>query len=80
MSHDELIGTYMRLRQELALAYAAPNWNKGQIDRLANDIACIERAIASSQPVDEQTEDAMLGMLPVFGRSRNAWGDSSFNT
>ena len=78
MSDDELIGTYMRLRQELALAYAAPRWNEGQIDRLANDIARVERAIASSQPVDEQTDDAVLGLLPVFGRSRNAWGDSSF--
>ena len=78
MSHDELIGTYMRLRQELALAYAAPSWNKRQIDRLANDIARIERAIVKNSSDDEQTDDAVLGVLPVFSRSGSVWADSAF--
>ena len=69
--------TYQRLRQELAHEYAAPSWNEGRIDRLANEIVRVERAIAGSQPADEQTEDAVLGVLPAFRRSGSAWGDSS---
>ena len=78
MSHKELVETYRQLRQELALAYAAPRRNNWQIDRLANDIARIERAIVRSASDDEQTDDAVLGVLPVLSRSGSVWGDSAF--
>lgn len=44
MSASELKTEYARLRRELENAYAAPVWNSGQIDRIANAIARIERA------------------------------------
>jgi hypothetical protein len=46
---NELQGKYARLRQELEEAYSAPFWNLGKIDRLTEDIASTELALASSQ-------------------------------
>lgn len=49
MGHNELVGKYSRLREELADAYAAPVWQSGRIDRLTDEIAETERALASRQ-------------------------------
>jgi hypothetical protein len=45
---NELQGKYARLRQELEEAYSAPFWNLGKIDRLTQDIASTELALAGN--------------------------------
>ena len=75
MSRDELLGTYMRLRQELAQAYGATYWNEGLIDRLAEQINRVEQSLASGQPVDEQTEDAQL-TWPLFAGQPSGFSPS----
>ena len=65
MSRDELLGTYMRLRQEHAQAYGASSWNEGLIDRLANEISRVEHSLTRGQPADEQAGDTQLGVLPI---------------
>ena len=69
MSRDELLGTYTRLRQDLAQAYGATHWNDGLIDRLAEQVSRVEQSLASGQPVDEQTEDAQLTLPLLAGQS-----------
>lgn len=49
MGHNELVGKYSRLREELADAYSAPVWQSGHIDRLTDEIAETERALAARQ-------------------------------
>lgn len=61
MTLDQLAGKHARLRQELADAYAAPAWRVGRIDRIAEELAAVERAMATGQPYDEQTDDPMFG-------------------
>lgn len=45
MSFKDLESEYERLRSELEKAYAAPVWNSGLIDRIANALARIERTL-----------------------------------
>lgn len=47
MEMDQLMGRYLRLKQELAIAYKAQPWHSGRISRLANDIARAETEIAA---------------------------------
>ncbi len=47
MDLDQLNGRYLRLKDELASAYAQQPWPTGRIDRLAEEIAQTERAIAA---------------------------------
>lgn len=47
MGLTQLTGKYARLREELARAYAAPEWQSAMIDRLAEEISETERALAS---------------------------------
>ena len=49
MTLDQLMGRYVRLQQELEIAYAQMPWHGPRIDRLANDLATTERAIAERQ-------------------------------
>ena len=65
MPFDQMLAIYMRLRQDLAEAYAAPRWNEGLLDRLTGEIAKLEQALARIQPHDEQTND----MLPHFAKA-----------
>ena len=49
MTNEQLIGKYGRLRNELEAAYAEPAWHlgrTGRIDRIASDMAEIERTLA----------------------------------
>ena len=54
MNLEQLIGRYLRLKEELGIAYSAVPWNVRRIDRLAREIAATEHAIralrASTQP------------------------------
>ena len=63
MKLEELLGKYMRLRAELAQAYAAADWNTDHLNRLGDDIALTEQALARAQPRDEQTSDLLPGLL-----------------
>ena len=56
MGFTELTGKYRRLRLELEEAYAAPAWNRLQIDRIADEIAATERALASVLPQDDEQQ------------------------
>lgn len=58
---EQLTGRHARLRAELTQAFTAPAWRVGQIDRLADDLAETERLLTAIRPVDEQTDDPMLG-------------------
>ncbi|MGE5450695.1 MAG: hypothetical protein ACM3VZ_02470 [Acidobacteriota bacterium] len=44
MQLNDLESEYERLCEELEEAYAASEWNSGEIDRIANAIARIEHA------------------------------------
>ena len=70
MTNDQLTGKYSRLRDELAAAYAEPHWSlgrtgrTGRIDRLARELADIERtwmagraahSIAAPAPLAQQS-------------------------
>lgn len=50
MNNPVLQEEYARLRAQLAEAYSAPQWQSGQIDRLANALAAVERQLASLAP------------------------------
>jgi len=54
MNLEQLIGRYLRLKEELGVAYSAVPWNVRRIDRLAREIAATEHAIralrSSTQP------------------------------
>ena len=45
MNLDQMIGRYLRLKEELAGAYSTIPWNVPRIDRLAREIASTEHAI-----------------------------------
>jgi hypothetical protein len=49
MGYAELNGKYQRLRSELDAAYARPVWNSSRIDEIAEQMAELERALASVQ-------------------------------
>lgn len=44
---NPLQGQYERLRSELAAAYEKPEWSAQHIDRLANELAALERRLAA---------------------------------
>jgi hypothetical protein len=47
MDLEQLTGRYRRLKEELALARGQQPWPTGRIDRLTQEIAATEQAIAS---------------------------------
>ena len=56
---DQLTGKYLRLRSELDAAYAEPDWMReatGRIDRLASELADIERLLAQRGAADAAGE------------------------
>lgn len=54
MNLDQSIGQYLRLKQELALAYSVLPWNDGRINRLTVDLACAEHAIRIARVSGDQ--------------------------
>jgi hypothetical protein len=61
---EQLSGMHARLRQELADAHAASADGLGRMDRIAEDLAAVERALARHRSRDEQTDDPMFGFGP----------------
>lgn len=47
MELEELNGRYQHLRTELDAAYAAPVWDSNRINRIADELAPVELALAS---------------------------------
>jgi hypothetical protein len=51
MRPDDLDMLYAHLRRELDAAYAARPWDSSRIDRIAQDLLCLERTLAAQQRV-----------------------------
>jgi hypothetical protein len=72
MTNDQLTGKYTRLRNELEVAYAEPAWNlgrSGRIDRIANELAEIERVLAVQRLAGRLiTVDESFGDRPASAR------------
>ena len=47
MELEELSGKYAHLRSELDAAYAAPVWDSNRINRITEEMAPVELALAS---------------------------------
>lgn len=47
MELEELNGRYQHLRTELDAAYAAPVWDSNRINRITDEMAPVELALAS---------------------------------
>jgi hypothetical protein len=59
----QLRGKYERLRHELVGAYSEPVWHTGLIDRITEEMAQAERAIAQhsrSAPLDDAPRPEQL--------------------
>lgn len=54
MKMDELHGRYEYLRNELDAAYTSPVWDSERIDRIAEEMVPLERALSALQ-VDESS-------------------------
>lgn len=57
----QLIGRYLRLKEELAAAYGARQWQPARVDRLASDLEAAAREIRQRQPHDEQVNEGLPG-------------------
>ena len=55
MGHDEIRSRYEELREELALAYRASEWDSGRIDAIADAMQPLERALASQRSIDGES-------------------------
>lgn len=60
MDHEQLMGRFLRLKLELAVACRAQPWQSARVDRIADDLACTERQLAALRPVAEQCDESML--------------------
>ena len=66
MNFEQLTGRYLRLKEELSIAYAVQPWQSARIDRLTNDLASTERDIAAMYSADRSPTSTRLiasGML-----------------
>lgn len=59
MEREQLVGRYLRLKQELATAYRTQPWHSGRINRLADDIANAERELVQQQSAGMALPKAM---------------------
>ena len=62
MTLEQLFGKYMRLREELSEACRAPVQQDRHIDRLADEMAIVQREITGFSPLDEQTAEPLFGI------------------
>lgn len=46
MNLEQLTGRYLRLKEELAISYETQPWRGGHIDRVADELASIERQLS----------------------------------
>jgi hypothetical protein len=57
MSLEQLIGRYLRLKEELVIAYSSLPWNAGRIDPLTHDMALTEREISALRALHQRAEE-----------------------
>lgn len=60
MDQEQLMGRFIRLKQELAVAYRAEPWQSARVDRIADDLADTERQLVALRPLDEQCGESIL--------------------
>ena len=68
MSNEELLGKHMSLRKELSAAYTKPSWDAAHTNRIASELAAIERLL-TSQKVTRSARSCPPS-LPRRGASR----------
>ncbi len=61
MDHEQCVGLYARLHQELTLALAQRPGNDGMIDRLTDEMVQVERTMSDLCPIDEQCGERLFG-------------------
>lgn len=61
MDLELLTKRHFRLAQELSVEYRARPWVSSRIDRIANDVAATERAIAELQSSAQRGAPSSLG-------------------
>jgi hypothetical protein len=64
MNHRTLQEEYSRLRTQLAEAYSAPRWETGHIDRLADELAALERRLARQSPDTAWADNVLAPPAP----------------
>ena len=60
MDQEQLMGRFVRLKLELAVAGRAQPRQSARVDRIADDLASTERQLVALRPVDEQCGESML--------------------
>ena len=65
MSVEQLFGKYKRLQGELSRAYTDPDWNQARVDRIADEIAQVEREIAFHAPIGLRGPAGNAGEAPA---------------
>lgn len=73
MNNSQAIGQYERLRAELAEAYAEAEWSSSRIDRIADELAALERTLAAAAPLEEQ--DAVAAWISSARRDLRSRDD-----
>jgi len=63
MNHEQLIGRYVRLKDELAKVQDGATQSKAWTDRLGRDVAATAREIVTQQPADEQVSEPAWAVL-----------------
>jgi len=61
MSIEQLMGRYLRLKQDLEITYNAQPWHSGRINRLTDDIARTERELADCSNTNQAMQPTLLG-------------------
>ena len=57
MSHKDLLAKHHRLREELSAAYEQPCWDSARIDRIAGELAAVERHLTVRCRREQAAED-----------------------
>jgi hypothetical protein len=70
MDREQLIGRYVRLKDEFARVQNGPTQSPAWTDRLASDIAATAREIVTLQPADEQVSESVWAVLLAPASSR----------
>ena len=65
MTVEQLVGKYKRLQGELSQAYAEAHWNQARVDRIADEIARVERELAGRGSIRLQGPERSAGETPA---------------
>jgi hypothetical protein len=62
----QLIGRYLRLRQELLHVFASKPFQRDRAERLGGDLAAARAAVVRARNVDEQSGDSLTCAASAF--------------